>query len=322
MSVYTSISDKEFSEILNTYPLGQFIRAQGISTGIENTNYFVTTTNGEYVFTLFEKIKPQELKFYISLLDAITASNIACPQPQANKHKKIIGTIKNKPFIFVTRIKGEIVSLVNLDHCKAISIALAKLHSTPLLTPSSVIKPPKNRFGKRWRDHAAKNIMPKLSKNDAKLLSSELVLYERFNYATLPHGIIHSDLFKDNVLFEHNQISGIIDFYDACYDSYLYDVAVTVNDWCTNKEGTLNEIYLASFLINYQTIRPLTDREKSAWPLMLRIAALRFWLSRLEDSLNPREGVLTHSKNPNTYKQILQNHILKNHPPHPLENCG
>ena len=322
MSVYTSISDNEFSEILKNYSLGDFIHAQGIQAGVENTNYFISTTKGEYVFTLFEKINQQELEFYISLLHELSIAGIACPQPQADSKNQTINKIKSKPFIFVTRLKGKNLTSVNTRQCKAIAIELAMIHTTPLLNSSRKLL--KNRRGKTWRETTAKKLISKLSSSEKKLLSSELTFYQKFDDSLLPKGIIHADLFKDNALFENDHLSGIIDFYDACYDSYLYDIAITVNAWCVDQscmdeKGEVINKLVATFLQNYKSIRPFTDAEKEAWPIMLRIAAMRFWLSRLEDSLIPAPGrlkhstsaqnILIHSKNPKEYQQILEHHI-------------
>lgn len=312
MSVYTSISDNEFSEILKTYSLGQFISSQGIQAGVENTNYFITTSKGDYVFTLFEKINQQELNLYISLLQELTSAGIACPQPQPDIHHQTINNIKGKPFIFVSRLKGNNLTTVNSTHCEAIATELAKLHSTPLSISNSSNPLLKNRRGKSWRKNTAQKIINKLPADDANLLSSELAFYQSFDDSTLPRGIIHADLFKDNAIFNNDQLSGIIDLYDACYDTYLYDVAITVNAWCTNEKGELTESLLDSFLNSYQSLRPLTDSEKQAWPIMLRIAAMRFWISRLEDSFDQRQGDLTHCKDPSEYRRILSQHITAN----------
>ena len=314
MSVYTSISDAEFAEILKNYALGDFICAQGIQAGIENTNYFVTTSKGEYVFTLFEKINKQELSFYISLLQKLSIAGIACPQPQADINQQAINEIKNKPFTFVTQLNGKNLTQVNPTQCKVIATELAKLHTAPLSFSTYPDKLLQNRRGKKWREQIAKNIIHQLPKDDAQLLLSELETYHSFDESDLPKGIIHADLFKDNALFEDNQLSGIIDFYDACYDNYLYDIAITVNAWCTDEQGKLIEKLVRPFLQGYQSIRQLTSAEISAWPIMLRMAAMRFWLSRLEDSLSPnrvapQHNMLTHSKNPEEYRQILKNHI-------------
>ena len=314
MSVYTSISDFEFSEILKNYSLGDFISAQGIQAGIENTNYFLHTIKGEYVFTLFEKINQKELNFYISLLQLLSIAGIACPQPQVDINNQTINEIKSKPFTIVSRLKGENLTSVNLEQCKAIAIELAKLHTASLAVSNSSNELLQNRRGTTWRENTAKKLIKQLSRKEANLISNEMASYQSFDDSNLPKGIIHADLFIDNALFEDNLLSGIIDFYDACYDNYIYDIAITVNAWCVDKSGKLVDTFSHAFLQSYQSIRPLSDAEIKAWPMMLRMAAMRFWLSRLEDSLKltdltPRQGTLMHCKNPEEYQQILQNHI-------------
>ena len=309
MSVYTSISEEEFSEILKIYDLGNLVSYQGIQAGIENTNYFITTTKGEYVFTLFENINQQELKFYISLLQELSLTGIACPQPQQNLSQQTINEIKNKPFTIVSRLDGQNISSVNGHQCKAIAIELAKFHTTPFSFYDPTTCTLQNKQGTEWREKTAKNLLDKIPPYEANLILGELKFYQSFDDSKLPKGIIHADLFKDNALFEENHLCGIIDFYDACYDSYLYDVAITVNAWCSEKNGKLNKKLESAFLVAYQSIRPFSNTELKAWPIMLRIAAMRFWLSRLEDALIQREGVLTHYKDPKEYQRILENHI-------------
>lgn len=314
MSVYTSVSDSEFSEILKNYSLGEFICSQGIQAGIENTNYFVVTTKGEFVFTLFEKINQQELAFYISLLQELYLSGIACPQPQIDINNQTINIIKEKPFTIVSKLNGNNLTSVNHNQCNAIASQLAKLHTSTSSLSISDTSLLQNRRGQLWRDKAADRLLPQLSNYEVELLSNEIDHYRSFDDTKLPKGIIHADLFKDNALFENDQLTGIIDFYDACYGSYLYDIAITVNAWCTNIGGKLNQDLVSTFLHSYQSIRMLTHAEKQAWPLILRMAATRFWLSRLEDSITPnvpssKQGTLTHSKDPMEYRLILESHI-------------
>ncbi|MDH5395677.1 MAG: homoserine kinase [Gammaproteobacteria bacterium] len=313
MSVYTALSENEFSEILKLYDLGDFIHAEGIQAGIENTNYFLKTSKGDYVFTVFEKINKQELEFYIPLLQKLSAAGIACPQPISNKQHQIFNFIKNKPYLIVTRLQGSNILHASPEHCSIIATALAQLHTSPLTFSQKMI----NRRGQHWREKTASSLSAQLSANDAKLLQQEISFYQLFDDSELPKGIIHADLFKDNAIFDNGRLSGIIDFYDACYDSYLYDIAITVNDWCTNENGEIIKENIDAFLHGYQSIRKLTQAEKIAWPIMLRIAAMRFWLSRLEDAFLQREGDLTQRKNPVTYLQILQHHIQK---PQSIEN--
>ena len=314
MSVYTTVSDTEFSELLNNYALGDFVSAQGIQAGVENTYYFLTTSKGEYVFTVFEKISRDEVSFYILLLQQLHIAGITCPQPQADRHLQIINELKDKPYTIVSRLKGKNLTSVNRKQCKAIATELAKLHITSL--PGIKLTNPllQNRRGKDWRYTTALQLQSKLSPDEAGLISAELESYLPFDDSDLPKGIIHADLFPDNALFDGDQLSGIIDFYDACYDNYLYDVAITVNAWCCNQDGEIIEALVDEFLHSYQQVRPFTIEEKNAWPMMLRMAAMRFWLSRLDDSLSAdhlhsRKGVLTLSKNPVEYRQILENHL-------------
>ena len=309
MSVYTPVSDNEFSEILKNYSLGDFVSAQGIKAGIENTNYFITTTAGEFVFTLFEKISQQELEHYISLLKHLSANDIACPQPQADNNQQTVNSFQSKPFTIVSRLKGNNPASVNLNQINAVAQELAKLHRVTSTIPGSLNNTLRNRRGSVWRQDTVKKLIAKISSDETKLLTSELSFFQSFNDHDLPKGIIHADLFKDNALFEKDKLCGIIDFYDACYDNYLYDIAITVNAWCCDDQGKFISDFVTNFLDSYQAIRPLTMPEKLAWPIMLRMAALRFWLSRLEDSLNQRPGDLTHCKNPEEYQIILKNHI-------------
>lgn len=314
MSVYTRVSDNEFSEILKNYTLGELVSAQGIRAGIENTNYFLTTSQGDYVFTLFEKISKEEVCFYISLLQQLSAAGIACPQPQADCHQQTVNLIKEKPFTIVTRLKGNNLSVINNKQCKAIATELARLHSASLSMVNPANPLLKNRRGKDWREEKAKRLLRFVSAEEARLISNELSAYQSLDDSALPKGIIHADLFPDNALFENDQLSGIIDFYDACYDNYLYDVAITLNAWCCNEAGEVIKVQADEFLQSYQQIRPFTAEEERAWPLMLRIAAMRFWLSRLNaafdpDPANSLPGTLTSSKNPDEYRQILENHI-------------
>lgn len=307
MSVYTALSENEFSEILKLYDLGDFIHAEGIHAGIENTNYFLNTSKGAYVFTVFEKINKQDLAFYMPLLQKLSAAGIACPQPIINKQNQVINFIKNKPYVIVSRLQGTNILHASPKHCAIIATALAQLHTTPLTSSQQMV----NRRGQTWREQTASALSAQLAAADSELLQQEISCYRSFDDSELPKGIIHADLFKDNVIFNNDQLSGIIDFYDACYDCYLYDIAITVNDWCTDKNGEIIKENIEAFLNGYQSIRTLTNAEKIAWPIMLRIAAMRFWLSRLEDFFLQREGDLTQRKNPATYRQILQHHIQK-----------
>lgn len=305
MSVYTTLTGKEFSALLTRYSLGKLIRFEGIQAGIENTNYFIYTTRGKYVFTLFETLQRQQLDFYVSLLDKLSTAGIACPQPQHDLKQQIINEIKGKPFIIVSRLQGSSPSKVILEQCKAIATELARLHITELCFPNPVM----NRRGMAWLETMAQHLSGSISVSDAQLIHHELSAYQTLDESLLPRGIIHADLFRDNALFVGNQLSGIIDLYDACYDTLLLDVAITVNDWCITSSGSLNHDFYTAFMEEYQVVRPFTTEEKCQWNLTLRRAAMRFWLSRLEAKYNPRPGDLTQAKDPGLFKNILLFHI-------------
>ena len=305
MSVYTSFTAKDFATFLTRYSLGELVQFEGIQAGIENTNYFVSTTQGEFVFTLFELIRRQELDFYVSLLDKLSASGVACPQPQYDLEHKIINETHGKPFIFVKRLNGESPEQVNARQCEAIATELARFHTTPHGFKSPVV----NRRGISWLKNTAQHLSTRIPEADARLIQNELAKYPSLDDISLPRGIIHADLFRDNTLFVDDQLSGIIDFYDACEDTLLLDVAITVNAWCVKPSGSLNPQLYSAFMAAYQAVRPFTSKEISLWNLMLRRAAMRFWLSRLDAIHHPRPGDLTHAKDPGLFKNILLFHI-------------
>ena len=305
MAVFTSVSEAELTAWLGDYSLGQLLELQPISSGIENTNYFVTTSNGRFVLTLFEKLSTDELPFYLNLMAHLARHGIPCPCPVANRRNQFLGELNGKPACIVSRLSGKSVIAPNSQQCAAISAMLGQMHSAG--QSFSQIMP--NPRGAAWRVATAPKVRPFLDAQQAALLDSEVALHVQQNWAALPQGVIHADLFRDNVLLEGNRVGGLIDFYFACSDALLYDVAITVNDWCMNTGGTLDAVRAQTFLRAYHAVRPLLDSECDAWPLMLRVAALRFWLSRLFDLHLPRDGELIHAHDPRHFERILKNHI-------------
>jgi homoserine kinase type II len=305
MAVFTSVSEADLTAWLGDYSLGRLLELQGIASGIENTNYFVTTTNGRFVLTLFEILSADELPFYLNLMAHLARHGIPCPNPVANRHNQFLGTLNGKPACIVSRLSGKSTTTPSDTQCAAIGAMLAQMHIAGL-SFSQVMPNPR---GAAWRAATAPLVRSFLDAAQTALLENEVALQARQNWASLPQGVIHADLFRDNVLLEEDRIGGLIDFYFACSDALLYDVAITANDWCMNADGTLDPAKTRSLLLAYDAVRPLLDSEHDAWPLMLRAAALRFWLSRLFDKYLPRDGELINAHDPRHFERILKNHI-------------
>jgi homoserine kinase type II len=305
MAVFTNVSEADLTAWLGDYSLGQLLELQGIASGIENTNYFVTTSNGRFVLTLFEILGADELPFYLNLMAHLARHGIPCPNPVANRYNQFLGTLNGKPACIVSRLSGKSTTTPDNAQCAAIGAMLGQMH----IAGQSFSQTMPNPRGAAWRAATAPQVRPFLDESQAALLDSEVTLHAQQDWASLPQGVIHADLFRDNVLLEENRVGGLIDFYFACSDALLYDLAITVNDWCTNTDGTLDAAKTQTLLRAYHAVRPLLDSEQSAWPLLLRAAALRFWLSRLFDKHLPRDGELINAHDPRHFERILKNHI-------------
>ena len=305
MSVYTTVTTEELTAWLSDYNVGTLTRMQGISAGIENTNYFVYTTAGRYVLTLFEKLTAAELPFYLDLMAHLADHGIPSARPLPNHSGRLLGELNGKPAALVSYLPGRDVERPDATHCAAVVTMLARIH----LAGQSYRKRMDNPRGLSWWRAVAPQLMQFLSPAEAKLLEREVEFQSRNRFDALPRGAIHADLFRDNALFESTHISGVIDFYFACTDALLYDVAICVNDWCVLDDGALDESRAAALLDAYRAARPLASGEATAWAVMLRAAALRFWISRLYDYHLPRPGELTHAKDPAHFRRILERHI-------------
>ena len=305
MAVFTKVTEAELAAWLGDYSLGQLLELQGIASGIENTNYFVTTGNGRFVLTLFEKLTADELPFYLNFMAHLARHGIPCPNPVANRSNQFLSTLKGKPACIVSRLSGKSVVKPSISQCAVIGAMLGQMH----IAGQSFSQLMPNPRGAAWRAVTAPQVRKFLDAAQAALMDSEVALHAKQDWANLPQGVIHADLFRDNVLLEEDRVGGLIDFYFACSDALLYDVAITVNDWCMDPDGTLDAARTRAFLQAYNAARPLLDSECAAWPLMLRLAALRFWLSRLYDMYLPRDGELIHAHDPHHFERILKNHI-------------
>lgn len=310
MSVYTTVTEAELQQWLKRYSLGALIELKGIASGIENTNYFVTTSHGRYVLTLFEKIRAEDLPYYINLMAHLARHGIPCPSPIANLENGYLNQLNEKPACMVSCLKGASLTAPNAEHCAQVGELLANMH---LAGKSYPVQMPNPR-GPAWWRATAPEVMPKLCADDAVMLKEELRFQGLYRHQDLPRGVIHADLFRDNVLFDGDTLSGAIDFYYACTDAWLYDLAITVNDWCVTEQGEIDVARMQAMIGAYHAVRPLSALERGAWPVMLRAGALRFWLSRLYDFHYPRPGELTHAKDPDHFKRILQFHIARPSP--------
>ncbi len=305
MAVFTSVTEAELTAWLGDYSLGQVLEMQGVASGIENTNYFVTTSNGRFVLTLFEKLTADELPFYLNLMSHLARHGIPCPSPVANRHNSFLGELSGKPACIVSRLSGQSLQQPDVTHCAAVGAMLGQMH----IAGQSFAEHMSNPRAAAWRVRTAEQVRRFLPPQDAALLDDEIAFHARHALESLPQGVIHADLFRDNVLLEGARIGGLIDFYFACNDSLLYDVAITANDWCSGVNGAMDALHTRSFLRAYHEVRAFQEAERVAWPIALRAAALRFWLSRLFDLHLPRDGELIHAHDPDQFKLILLNHI-------------
>ena len=305
MSVFTRVTEAELSAWLADYSLGHLVELKGIASGIENTNYFVTTTNGRFVLTLFEKLSAAELPFYLDLMAHLARHGIPSPAPVANRHNRFLGELNGKPACIVSRLAGASLVRPRPEHCAAVGAMLAQMHLAGQSFPQTMPNP----RGATWRRDAAAQLQPFLSSADRALLEAEIAFHAAHPLNGLPQGVVHADLFRDNVLFDGDCVGGLIDFYFACNDALLYDVAITVNDWCVDGAGTLDAERAQALLAGYSEARPFSAAEQALWPVALRAAALRFWISRLYDLHLPRDGEMVHAHDPEQFKRILQRHI-------------
>ena len=310
MSVYTPVSQSDLAAWLRNYSVGALEKLEPIKAGIENTNYFVTTTQGRYVLTLFERLPAAELPFYLNLMAHLARHGIPCPAPIADLADAYLGTLNGKPAALVTRLPGRSIEAPGEAECRELGLLLARLHLAGRSYPAYL----ENPRGPRWWRMAARDLQPFLDAVKRRLLEAELEFQAQRRFADLPRGPVHADLFRDNALFERGRLSGVIDFYFAGVDCLLYDVAVCANDWCLvdpAADRRLDAARTRAFLAAYHALRPFAPAEREAWPVLLRAAALRFWLSRLHDLHLPRPGELVHAHDPEHFRHVLERRVAE-----------
>jgi homoserine kinase type II len=305
LSVYTPVSESELAAWLGNYSVGRLVSFEPIKAGIENTNYFVTTSQGRYVLTLFERLPAEELPFYVNLMAHLARHGIPCPAPIADLSDQYLQRLNGKPAALVTRLAGQSIENPGSAECAELGALLARMH----LAARSYAAYLDNPRGPRWWRLAAKEVAPFLDSHKKSLLESELAFQADWRFPDLSRGPVHADLFRDNALFENGRVSGVIDFYFAGVDTFLFDVAVCANDWCLRdpaRGSELDPARTAALLRAYHAVRPFGAEERAAWPVVLRAAALRFWLSRLYDFHLPRPGMMVHAHDPEHFRRILE----------------
>jgi homoserine kinase type II len=315
MSVYTAVTADELDAWLARYTLGALVGLTPIAAGIENTNYFVTTGNGRYVLTLYERLPAEELPFYLNLMAHLARAGVAAPAPAPDRTGALFSHLNGRPAGLVGRIEGAAIDVPTQAQCAAVGHALARLHRASQSYRARLT----NRRGPAWWRQAARAVRPFVTPEQNDLLTAEVRFQTGFGKGKLPRGAIHGDLFCDNVLFADHRVVGIIDFGFAATDFYAYDLAIAVNDWCLagDADDAPDNERMRAMVRAYHEVRPLNQDERAQWHALLRAAALRFWVSRLYDLHLPRPGELTHAHDPAPFERILRARAAA--PPRPLD---
>ena len=315
MAVFTEVSDKDARELLRRMSLGSFKELRGIQGGIENTNYFLTTDQGEWVLTLFERLSAEQLPFYLYLMKHLARAGIPVPDPQGETRSgDILLKVCGQPASIVNRLAGKSQLAPTAVHCAAVGEMLARMH----LAGQDYDRQQPNLRGLPWWNETVPVVLPHLGEETAAMLRAELAYQNHIaasaSYAALPRGPIHADLFRDNVMFEGDRLTGFFDFYFAGVDTWLFDLAVCLNDWCIDHATGAHDAERAkAMLAAYQAVRPLTGPERELLNAQLRAGALRFWISRLWDFHLPREAALLQPHDPTHFERVLNQRIA-----HPL----
>ena len=309
MAVYTDVSDEELTAFVAQYAIGDVLSAKGIAEGVENSNFLLHTTEGFFILTLYEKrVREDDLPFFIGLMEHLARKGLNCPQPVKTLKGQALGRLAGRPAAIVTFLDGMGVKRATAAHCSAVGAALAKLHQAGTDYP---VKRENALSVSGWRPlfeqarERADTVMPGL----AQAISEALQDLEQHWPTHLPRGVIHADLFPDNVFFIGSQLSGLIDFYFACNDDFVYDLAIGLNAWCFEIDGSFNLTKGQAMISGYQRERVLQAEEIAALPILCRGSALRFMLTRLVDWLNVPPGALVRPKDPLEYYKKLRFHL-------------
>ena len=308
MAVYTEIPDDEFDAFMKSYDLGLVLSYKGIAEGVENSNFLVVTESGQFILTLYEKrVAAEDLPFFLGLMEHLAAKGITCPTPVHDREGEALKRLAGRPAAMVTFLAGMWVRRPRAEHCAAVGAALAQLH---LAGADFTIRRKNALTVDGWRPlyEQCGGRADTVKLGLAALIEDELAEADRSWPTDLPRGVIHADLFPDNVFFLSNKLSGLIDFYFACNDMLAYDIAVCLNAWCFEIDGSLNVTKARALLTGYTSVRPLSEAEIDALPMLARGSALRFLLTRLYDWLTVPEGALVVKKDPLEYYRKLRFH--------------
>ncbi|OYW60268.1 MAG: homoserine kinase [Bosea sp. 12-68-7] len=308
MAVYTEVPDDEMAAFVARYGIGDLLSAKGIAEGVENSNYLLHTTQGFYILTLYEKrVNPDDLPFFLGLMQHLAARGLICPQPVGDSRGEMLGRLAGRPAAIVTFLDGLSVRRPAATHCQELGRGLALLHQAGAdfgMERVNVLSVP------GWRPLAeqAGPAADTVSAGLAGRVAAEIAVHEASWPQGLPRGVIHADLFPNNVFFLQNRLSGLIDFYFACTDAFAYDLAICLNSWCFEADASFNLTKGQAMLAGYESVRPLTEAEIEALPQFCRGSALRFLLTRLVDWLNVPPGALVKPHDPLEYDRKLAFH--------------
>jgi homoserine kinase type II len=310
MAVFTEVAFEEAAAFLRELGLGQLRGKAPCYGGIENTNYFVDTERGEYVLTLFERLAWEQLPFYLHLMEHLANRGIPVPRPVPDSEGRILHRLKGKPAAVVARLRGKNELAPDALQCGALGDMLARMH----LAGRDYARHQPNLRGLPWWKENVPVLLPHVGKDQRTLLLEELAFQTRVaastDYAALPRGAVHADLFRDNVMFEDGRLSGFLDFYFAGCDTFLFDIGVCLNDWCVDLDsGRADAEREAAFLAAYESVRPLVPEERRLLPALARAAALRFWVSRLRDFHMPREAAVLKAHDPSHFERVLRQRV-------------
>lgn len=308
MAVYTKITDDDLRHFLAEYDVGELLSYKGIAEGVQNTNYLVRTSKDQFILTLYEKlVEEKDLPFYLGLMEHLATHDISCPLPVTDRQGTVLKKLSGRPAVMVTFLDGFSISRPKRDHCAQLGHALATMHIAGhdfdmSRTNDLSLDGWQQLFEKSGRD------MDTIHPGLFEIIEAELS-YLKANWPPdLPAGVIHADLFPDNVFFLGDKLSGLIDFYFACNDFFSYDLAISLNAWCFETDGSFNMTHARALLGAYEQTRPLSEPELTTLPLLARGAALRFLLTRIYDWLNTPEDALVNHHNPREYLRKLRFH--------------